>query len=837
MISRASLSPVRATALALALAAAAATPLWAAHAIVVRTPAGIDFIEAEAVTINAKDQVRLSSGPPESATAGAALKLANTSSVLWVLQTKAPAQLDESGKITYLFPEGIPRKGVLQLADSWSDAEIAYKKSRQEKTGTPVELKSFLALLPSGPEAVAELAMSGQAHELLAGKDGAFQMQIAILSAAVRKYGQTEAMQDVRQYLLNKMSGNFRRFESGAGQISDLKEGLTLAELSDKAYPQDAAQKEIRDGLRTRQAWLDRRIAALRALAAGTQWDAFLTGYRDFEKYQWSFPDLMEAHNKALAQSLAAHRKSGEARMQKHDFRYAHAEFKKALARKPSDAGLRDELTAAWTEYSLEVARKSQGNQKKLAVSQRDAIKRQLQFADNALRDKRNDEALTSVLTAERIDKDDLNVMLKKAEVLGAQNNLVAAIATLNECDLRALDEDRAKVSQLRNDLLYLLNGIKSRDKKEIQTLLANSFFHKAHRVALDSLKTDNEDPDFLYFAGVSSLLVRKRDDGKNYLRRYLETSNTLDADAERRKAVYQLLERIQTDLPEEKGRPNWLSGRALAAGTFYCPISLAFQPRVSGIKANKKFSERFTWAGDKLKSIEPQFENNAQQTSEKPFYFAYDPAMPYVQRVAHKEIEEKRAKDDKGPSIFLRADPKADKKDDFDPDKALEGLNVLYGNNPYIDPAMVKLLTGRDLAIGVAGNKYFNPFVWERAYFFQFSYDEQGRVRTAKQRTDMSIDDGGRGGDAVTLEFVWDGYHLMSITAYGSAGYEAGNKSQVYERRLNYSGNKLMGETIRHGSKKAKIDYKYSGDSIATASLDDDDSADSRSRVVSFVN
>ena len=344
-------------------------------------------------------------------------------------------------------------------------------------------------------------------------------------------------------------------------------------------------------------------------------------------------------------------------------------------------------------------------------------------------------------------------------------------------------------------------------------------------------------DADFLYFAGVSALLVHKRDDGKNYLRRYLETSNTLDADPERRKAVYQLLERIQSDLPEEKGKPNWLSGRALAAGTFYCPISLAFQARISGIRANKKFSERFTWVGDKLKSIEPQFDAGAQQTSEKSFFFAYDPAMPYVQRVAHKEIADSKTKDDKGPSIFLRPDSKGEKKDDFDPDKALEGLNVLFGNNPYIDPAMVKLLTGRELTIGVAGNRFFNPFVWERAYFFQLSYDEQGRVRAAKQRTDMSIDDGGRGGEGVTLEFQWDGYRLMSISAYATAAYEAGNKSPVYERRLSYSGNKLTGETIRHGAKKAKIDYKYSGDSLATAALDDDDSADGRTRVVSFMN
>ena len=184
-----------------------------------------------------------------------------------------------------------------------------------------------------------------------------------------------------------------------------------------------------------------------------------------------------------------------------------------------------------------------------------------------------------------------------------------------------------------------------------------------------------------------------------------------------------------------------------------------------------------------------------------------------------------------------LRPTAEADKKDASDPDKALEGLNVLYGNNPYIDPAMVKLFTGRELTIGVAGNRYFNPFVWERVYFFQLSYDESGRVKTARQRPDLSLDEGGRGGDPVTLEFQWDGNRLTGITAYSTAGYDAGNKSPVYERRMTYSGNKLMGESIRHGSKKAKIDYKYSGDTLATAALDDDDSVDNRSRVVSFGN
>jgi hypothetical protein len=80
------------------------------------------------------------------------------------------------------------------------------------------------------------------------------------------------------------MRQRYEGFESGLAGVDALEEALRLARLSAEAYPHQPEQQRLRALLTQRKVWLDRRTAVLRALFAGSEWDAFLIGYQDFAK-------------------------------------------------------------------------------------------------------------------------------------------------------------------------------------------------------------------------------------------------------------------------------------------------------------------------------------------------------------------------------------------------------------------------------------------------------------------------------------------------------------------------------------------------------------------------
>ena len=48
--------------------------------------------------------------------------------------------------------------------------------------------------------------------------------------------------------------------------------------------------------------------------------------------------------------------------------------------------------------------------------------------------------------------------------------------------------------------------------------------------------------------------------------------------------------------------------------------------------------------------------------------------------------------------------------------------------NHSMLDPDVVSFVDG-PVASGVAGNSYFNPFVWDGLHVFRFQYDRLGRA------------------------------------------------------------------------------------------------------------
>ncbi len=215
-----------------------------------------------------------------------------------------------------------------------------------------------------------------------------------------------------------------------------------------------------------------------------------------------------------------------------------------------------------------------------------------------------------------------------------------------------------------------------------------------------------------------------------------------------------------------------------------------------------------FEWDGEKLKSITPAFEKPENNTGEKKISFAYDDKSGQVWSVAYDN----------------EAKPPATS----DPDEMLKQSSLVLQNSVWVDPIAVQKLTGSNITLGVAGNSWFLPFVWDRIHYFKFTYDENGRVTTARELADRS------GAPLNTmLEFRWDGPQLISITGYQMAGDKRGGK--IYERSMNYQSGRLADEAIEVPGKSSKIIYTYQGGKLVSAKCDKDLTLDGRNRNVFF--
>jgi hypothetical protein len=158
------------------------------------------------------------------------------------------------------------------------------------------------------------------------------------------------------------------------------------------------------------------------------------------------------------------------------------------------------------------------------------------------------------------------------------------------------------------------------------------------------------------------------------------------------------------------------------------------------------------------------------------------------------------------------------------DPDGTSSSGYLTLWNNPRMDTQLAWKVTGKRAAVGFSGNRFFHPFAWDAIHLFEFDYDDQGRVLHAWELGDPK---------AARLDFTWDGQRLLRVTAHDTA------EVTIYSRTLNYSGDRLTGETISQpGGKSARIEYKYDKQGrIVEADCDADQTLDGRSRKVHFLS
>jgi hypothetical protein len=776
-----------------------------AGVLVTRSEKGFVFAEAFDLTVNGKDKLlNLGTKPalageklPQTAITGTLVKDANSGTV---------AQLSP-GSVEYLIPRVNLKNGPGSPAEIWKAAAVSYRTAPKDKTTAEVSMASFSAYLPGGLEELMQLCRDERAMELIGGKGKGFETQMAMIDAVAGKYKTEPAIAPLSKYVEESMRQRLERFQTGTAGVDVLSEGLRFAQLSASAYPADPEQAKLRKSLADLKTWLDRKVAVLNAFSSTAQWDPFLIASRDFAIYQEAFPGLETKHTLALTSSLKSHQSAGEEDLKASEYGPAYREFRVALARNPVDEALQQRVVIAWTDYSRQLAIDQKGNRKQLSAGQIEALNQALLFASRYKEEGKLDLAYKKIQEAESIDPDALTVLLKKADVLGAQGNFTQALTALDAYDKLAVDDERQKASQLRNELLFKRTSLVEDARTQFQTAWGQRKFLHARDIALAGLRAKDDDPELLFSAGAAGMATGHADESRKCFLRYLEVSDTLAADA-KKCALARRLMAVSAPIktPPQTGVANWMSGFKLPPGLQYDPVSLAFQGRISHIEASGKMKVAYEWKNGRLLSISPSWEKPDQATGEKRVLFAYNDATGQLAKVS---LDEKIA----GGT--------------WTPDEWLAQSDVVVLNNPYVDPVAIERLTGKSIAVTVAGNPYFEPFVWSKICYFQLTYDSQGRVAQARQLTEF----GGSPADNL-VEFEWQGMQLMAVRAYQMHGSE---KALAYTRTMQYENGELVSEEIGGQGKGAHIKYKYASGQLVSATCDKDASLDSRSRQVSF--
>jgi len=781
-----------------------------AHAgiLVLQTDKGLQFTEAATLVIGSKDRVLNLGGQPRISEPINKLQAIKLAGVVLKDADSGALAIFTDGSLQYFIQDGLPKNTAGNLPAIWRASTIAYKKAANDKTPTAIPLAQFLAFLPAGAEELAHLCMDQRQLAVLGGKGKWFAEQLLLTSAAAKAYGTDPAMAVLRKYVEQSMNQRYESFEAGSAGVEALDQGLEFARLSLAAYPSEPAQIQLRNQLAEKRKWLDQKIAILKAFAAAADWDAFLLADRDFERYRHSFPEMAEMHGTALSQSLLQHKMAGDLRNKEEDYGSAYREFRLASMRKPSDAVLRTDMRTAWGNYSSQVAKDHQGSQKPLTQGERSAISQDLQRAKLDLQVNKPERALVEVQDAERIAKTNLDVLLRKAEVLGALHQFRMALAALDEYDRRAVDEERLKAGELRANLAFQRDNNLDDLKTQLHKAYAAFNFHQAADLVRQGLESKDDDAELLITAGRLGMILRDPLSSRAAFQHYLDVTTNLDANENERAQVRLLMAAVHEPKAAESGSPDWLSNKKLPAGVYYSPVSLAFQPKIDRIAASNKMTVSFEWDGDRLSSITPSFEKDVRASGEQKVYFGYDDRNSGVTWV--------------GTVSDPRGAPPTD------PDELFRRSLVRLINDPYADPAAIRMLTGKNLAIGIAGNRFFDPFVWDKIHYFQFAYDDAGRVSQARELPDPKAAPGDQ-----WVDFDWDGLRLTAVRAY--QGADADHRTKIYERTLQYQDNRLISEEIQFQGKTSKIRYNYNGGRLVSAVSDRDPSLDDRSRQVTF--
>ncbi len=709
---------------------------------------------------------------------------------------------DGSGRLVSLNGPHAPRDIVLpenyNIRTPLSAKEVPGRlglslvRNKRTKQADPLAPESFVVVLfgNTPDESVRDFI----------GKDWAFlnlDEQFATMRGFVASFPSSPATRSFRDSLDRRISAGLAGFEDG-GPYSEVLVTRRFSELARQAFPNDASLQSLDDRLADRIRFIADRPKLLRSLAALGDWDTLLSKYQEFERYESSFPEMQALDQEALEESARTHALRARAFEQRSDFDHALREASAALVRDPSNREIRkllgDEKLLASQGEALSNASRRKILPKGLPADIR--FGNALNYADRAIADKDFKKAQDSILDADHENPGAPEVILMRAKLLAAQGRNSEALPLLDQYDrLVANPAEREKGYDLRRQVLYELDKLKDGAKQQMAALLKDGQYSKLDELLRGALKLAGDDPDFLYEAGVVAAVLRDTERAKITLTEFVAHSNAIGVDPKQRESARRVLTILKEPKPSAARKTEGL----------YDSQSLAFQIPIESVSTGK-VRMTFNWVNGHLDSIHTTFDDDKSAQTYRAlvvagaadsgavasipvqssndvgnFFFEYHPSgalrevllkksapaasKPYTVHVAH---------DDKGHARLI--------DDDGHPE-------VVLPDHPYIDPFVLAVVEGGPVTSVIAGNSFFNPFLWDGVHAFTVQYDPQGRAESAEEWNADNL-----------VRFSWEATQLVAIRAYRN-----GSDAPYYQRTITSSG-----EDYSVNGRAGKIKYIY---------------------------
>ena len=801
----------RCTASAVVLCALFTATAPRAAVVVLHARSGWQVQSAEKILINGKLKIRLASAGDSQLSGESYKKLTQE------LIAASPIRVTARGWFARrvgngwapVAPDGAQVKGSIELASLWSSATF---EVQQEKSSKRSQLRGseVFAVLPGEDSggAVVDFLNDPLNFTGVGERDAAasFDERMSLLVGIATSLNDADSRR-LRGMLLEQMVPVLEQSETGLLKYSDLERALRFADVSDRAFPGDPRQKQVRGGLRAQKASIDARVAILKALGAGEQWDAVIEKYGDFERFDASFDDVRKLRDRSFHESARMHFDEGQQFYKREQFTPALVEMKLAHLRSPEDRHIAEQLEIARLQEAKWNSSRIVAKPVDIRSPEQRQFDKSISGAESDIDDKRYDAADEELSNAEALNKDSPRVLLTRARLLQGRGHLQEAINTLDQYDRLVNTDAEVKAGfDLRDKIDHVLTVARESATTRLHQAELDGDYAEALKAANDGFNLDSTDPLFLYHAGTNSAIMRQVDDAQKRFKAYLTASQARNEEHELRARVFSILPLLRGSRQPPQGAPNWFSGYPSRNGLLYCPVSIVPNVKPLQIRGSRKLMVEYSWKAGLLEAVHT---TNAPGEHGFDLYFDYFPDQKSVRRIATEPF--KPEKEQPPPPRLTPAGTVG----------SGPGTYFALFNHPVLDPHMVEALTGKRVATVVAGNPWFHPFVWNDIHTFLAAYDSSGHLTSATEIT--------AGAPHRTLDFSWDSDRLMAISE------RPGADSELYRREMSYSGDRITGETIHFGARTSRIEYKYQGDQLVEANCESDPSLDGRSRRVTF--
>jgi len=714
-------------------------------------------------------------------------------------------RLDDAGHpADVIVPDTFAPKTPVDAATAQGRLAIEAFQSKKAKTGDLIAPEQFFVFIPGAEPDRLALAFVNRSSAFLN-----LDEQLAAMEGFVASFRDSPLRAEFRSQLQDRIAAGVAAFEN-QGPYSDLLLTRRFAELAQRTFPGDAALGQLSAAISNRIQTVDSTELALRSLAASGEWDLLLDTYLPFERYQWSFPEMMALRQTALEESARQHAHRGTLLAERQLHTDALRELTMATRRDPDNRETAKLLESARLAASLADANAANAKRRVLLPGSPQDLRfrRGLHDAELAIRDKDYTKAEGSIQEAQTENKDAPEILVAQARLLAARDRHAEALPLLDAYDRAVADPAARELGNAaRNDILYDLEKKRAAFKEQLQKLQHDGEYSKLRAAAAQALALDPEDDDFLYFGGVTAAVFRDRAPAKDRLDRYLVRSNSLGGDPQARGRALRIRALLDA-LPPGKlsGTPNWFSGRPLVDDIYYCPVSGAFQTPIDSI-AGYKLKMSFQWEGSRLAAIMTSFDDEkgvqnyrslgGPGGSQGNFFFGYAGSDAQVQVVSAGKVASPAALPE------LRVSHQASTPPHLVDDHGLP--RILLQDSPQFNAAVLAILEG-PLATGIAGNSFFNPFIWDGLHYFSLDYDIAGRMSSAREWNAENL-----------VRFTWSGDRLTEIRAF-----RKDSPTPYYQRTISYSGAMIVGESYTQGTKTGQIKYVYSGRVLQQVKVED---------------